>query len=56
LPVSGRVVPEVGREDVREVFVRRYRIVYRVADSSVRVLFVFESSRLFPCDEREDHE
>jgi toxin ParE1/3/4 len=30
LPLSGRVVPEIGRDDVREVFVRRYRIVYQV--------------------------
>ena len=56
LPFSGRVVREVGREDVREVFLRRYRIVYRVADTSVRILFVFQSSRLFPTDELEDDE
>ncbi len=29
LPLAGRVVPEVERVDVREVFVGSYRIVYR---------------------------
>ena len=27
-PFAGRVVPELGRDDVREVFLRSYRIVY----------------------------
>lgn len=29
IPHGGRIVPELGRDDVREVFVRTYRIVYR---------------------------
>jgi toxin ParE1/3/4 len=46
IPLSGRVVPEVRRDDVREVFVRRYRIVYQVRADAVYVLTVFEGSRL----------
>jgi plasmid stabilization system protein ParE len=45
-PLSGRVVPELGRDDVREVIIRGYRIVYRVGDGLVEVLTVFESHRL----------
>lgn len=46
LPLAGRVVPEVDRDDVREVFVRRYRIVYQVRADAVFILTVFEGSRL----------
>ena len=48
LPRAGRVVPEKGREDIREVFLRTYRIVYRVREDGIVVLTVFEGHRLFP--------
>ncbi len=48
MPRSGRKVPELDRDDVREVLVRRYRIVYRIHPSETRVLTVFEGHRLFP--------
>lgn len=38
LPMAGRVVPEKGRPDIREVFLRTYRIVYRVRERSILVL------------------
>jgi hypothetical protein len=31
-------VPELGRNDVREVFLRSYRIIYRVAGDDIRIL------------------
>jgi plasmid stabilization system protein ParE len=43
--LAGRVVPEVDEPDVREVFFRTYRIVYRVMEGEVHVLTVFEGSR-----------
>jgi plasmid stabilization system protein ParE len=45
-PLAGRPVPEPGCEDLREVIVRGYRIVYRVSENLVEVLAVFESHRL----------
>lgn len=45
LPLGGRIVPELGRDDVREVFERTYRIVYRVTGKEIRVLTVFEGHR-----------
>lgn len=48
MPGSGRKVPEIGREDVREVFSRTYRIVYRVCENEIHVLTVFEGHRLLP--------
>ena len=47
-PLAGRRVPELARDDVREVFLRTYRIVYRITDERVEVLTVFEGHRLFP--------
>jgi plasmid stabilization system protein ParE len=48
LPMAGRVVPEKRRADIREVFLRTYRIVYRVRQGSILVLTVFEGHRQFP--------
>jgi plasmid stabilization system protein ParE len=48
LPRSGRVVPELGREDIREVVRRSYRIVYRVRSRTLEVLTLFEGRRLLP--------
>ncbi len=48
LPLAGRVVPEKGRADVREVLLRTYRIVYRVREHGILVLTVFEGHHLFP--------
>ena len=48
MPRTGRKVPELDRDDVREVLVRRYRIVYRIHPSEIQVLTVFEGHRLLP--------
>jgi len=56
LPLSGRKVPELQRDDVREILVRSYRIVYKVLEAEVHVLTVFEGHRLFPPDVRESLE
>ena len=47
-PRSGRVVPELQRDDIREVIEGNYRIVYRITTVSVDVLTVFEGHHLFP--------
>ena len=46
-PFSGRVVPEVGDESLREVIHRNYRIVYRVRQDLVEIATVFHGARLF---------
>jgi toxin ParE1/3/4 len=47
-PRSGRMIPEVGREEYRELIVGEYRIVYRLDGEAAVLLTVFRSSRLFP--------
>jgi len=46
IPLAGRIVPEIGRDDVRETYLRSYRIVYRVEKDGLTVLTVFEGHRL----------
>ena len=46
-PESGRVVPEVGRTEIREVFHGEYRIVYKVEPRRVAVLTVRHGRRRF---------
>lgn len=48
-PRSGRVVPEIGKERVREIFYRTYRLIYEVSEdlNHVDVLTVVHSSRSF---------
>jgi len=41
MPLAARVVPEILRDDVREVFLRSYRIVYGVRDDHIFVFTVF---------------
>jgi len=47
-PRAGRQVPEIGRDDVREVLVGHYRIVYEIHKAEIRILAVFEGHRLLP--------
>jgi toxin ParE1/3/4 len=49
-PESGRVVPEIGAREVRELIFGAYRVFYRVG-SSVEVLSVRHGSQLLRADE-----
>jgi toxin ParE1/3/4 len=46
-PNTGRVVPEIGRDDIRELIEGNYRVIYRViSDSRIDILTVHHGSRL----------
>jgi len=47
VPMLGRIVPEIGRHDVREVFLRSYRIMYRVEEQRIVVVAIVHGSRRF---------
>jgi addiction module RelE/StbE family toxin len=49
-PLSGRVVPEVRDESLREVIHGNYRIVYRLRHGVVEIATVFHGARLFRLD------
>jgi len=44
-PQMGRVVPELGEEDIRERFVHSYRVIYRVEATRLLILAVIHGRR-----------
>src|SRR5262245_4373405 len=44
-PRGGRMVPEFEDPDIREVFLKSYRLVYRVEALRILVLTIFEGHR-----------
>jgi toxin ParE1/3/4 len=44
-PESGRVVPEYGRADVREILVGSYRVMYRRRANAVEVAAIHHHAR-----------
>jgi addiction module RelE/StbE family toxin len=46
-PQSGRVVPEVRDECLREVIHGNYRLVYRLEAETAKVITVYHVARLF---------
>jgi len=53
MPHAGRVVPEFGQEDLREVRLGTYRIIYQVHTAEIWIVTVIEGHRpLTDVDER----
>ena len=55
-PLAGRKVPELLREDIRELIEGNYRIVYQVIEDRLVVLTVFEGHHLFPKEKLDSFE
>jgi plasmid stabilization system protein ParE len=47
LPERGRLVPEFKREDIREIFVYSYRLIYRIEEFRVSILAIIHGRRDF---------
>jgi toxin ParE1/3/4 len=45
-PRSGRRMPEFERDELRELIVRPYRLIYSISDSQVVILHVIHGARL----------
>ena len=55
LAQRGRIVPEFGDMNLREVFVRRYRLIYQVSDEMVYIIgFIHGARELLTHWETED--
>ncbi|RIK76475.1 plasmid stabilization protein [candidate division KSB1 bacterium] len=50
-PYRGRIVPEFSQPEIREIFEKSYRIIYRIHKARVEILTVFEGHRLLRKDE-----
>ncbi|MEZ4432470.1 MAG: type II toxin-antitoxin system RelE/ParE family toxin [bacterium] len=55
-PLSGRPVPEVAADHIREVLLKSYRIIYRVMPDGIHIMTVFEGHRRFPLEAITDPE
>jgi len=47
---AGRMVPEYQSEDLREILVRPYRIIYRILTDRIDVITVMHYRQLIPSD------
>ena len=45
-PMIGRVVPEIGENEIRERFVYSYRVVYRIKNSTITIVAIIHGKRL----------
>jgi toxin ParE1/3/4 len=45
LPERGRVVPEFGRPNIRELFVHSYRLIYRLEETRVVIAALIHGRR-----------
>ena len=55
-PLSGRMVPELGQQTLREVIEPPHRIVYRVRADVLEVITVVHSAQQFPADQLHSRE
>jgi plasmid stabilization system protein ParE len=44
-PRLGRMVPDYQRDEIRELIVDDYRLIYRLVDDEVRILTILHGSR-----------
>ena len=47
-PRSGKIVSKYQRDDIREIYEGRYRIIYRILPERIDILTVRHSARLLP--------
>jgi len=45
-PEQGRVVPESGRPDVREIFYMSHRIIYKIGSRRIRIVTIRHGRQL----------
>ncbi len=45
-PFIGRIVPEFGNENIRELFVYSYRLVYQIGGEKILIVAVIHGKRL----------
>jgi len=45
-PFMGRVVPEIGDENIRELFIYSYRVIYRIEKERILMVAVIHGKRL----------
>ncbi len=47
----GRIVPEIERDEIREILYGNYRVIYRIEKSSISILTIRHGKQILPIDE-----
>ena len=50
-PKMGRTVPEIGRDEIREILYGNYRIIYHYSVQKISILTVRHGKQILPEDE-----
>ena len=50
-PELGRIVPEIGNSQFRELIYYNYRIIYRIEKTQISILTVRHGRQILPIDE-----
>ena len=50
-PLSGRLLPEIDRKDIREILFGNYRIIYRILANEISILTVRHLKQKLPVKE-----
>jgi toxin ParE1/3/4 len=46
-PYSGRIVPEMKNETIREKILTNYRVIYRIYEESIEIVRIIHNARNF---------
>ena len=49
-PEAGRIVPEIGDSNIREIFVYSYRLIYEIFPNGIEILALIHGKREFSKD------
>ena len=49
-PKLGRIVPEVNNENIREIIIYSYRLIYEIKSSEINIITLIHGRQLFPDD------
>jgi toxin ParE1/3/4 len=45
-PKMGRVVPERNQEEIREILVKKYRVIYKIKADLIGIMTIIQGSKL----------
>ncbi len=46
-PKLGQIVPEINKDNIREIVLGNYRIIYRLSSDKIHILTIYHTSRIF---------
>lgn len=50
-PEIGRIVPEIGDNQFRELIYQNYRIIYKIDNNQISILTIRHGAQILPTDE-----